>query len=95
MAGRPIPMDRRDVPIGPAELAIRPHAVQLRPAGGDGIPGSVVRATYAGDHMEYDVRLAGTETTVFAIDTHVATPLAIGADVSVHLDPTGLCLLPV
>jgi iron(III) transport system ATP-binding protein len=86
----------RGLGIGKADLAIRPHAVQLFPGsdGGDA-RGTVRRAVYGGDHMEYDVLLQGYSEAVFVIDQNVSGPWAEGSDVSVRFSATGLSLLPV
>ncbi len=78
---------------GPAELAVRPQAVQLATSG-DGMPARVAKAAYLGSHMEYEVSLDGVEKPVFVIAPDVAHPLAAGAAVTVRLDPTGMALVP-
>jgi len=82
--------------IGKADLAIRPHAVQLFDGsdGGSDTRGTVRRTVYGGDHMEYDVLLTGFTDTVFVIDQNVSAPWPEGHDVSVRFSPTGLSLLP-
>jgi iron(III) transport system ATP-binding protein len=85
-------LPRRGLDAGAAELAIRPHAVHLTP--GDGT-GTIRRAVYGGDHMEYDVALTGFEETVFVVDTNVSAPLAEGLAVTVTFSPLGMSLLPV
>jgi iron(III) transport system ATP-binding protein len=84
------------VGTGAAELAIRPHAARLssdRP--GDGtLCGTVRRAIYAGDHMEYDVALAGFPDPLFVVDDRVATPFQVGETVGITLMQSGLALLP-
>ncbi len=65
-------------PDGPVQVAVRPHAVKLE-RGGTG--GTVRRATYLGDHLEYEV-----ETPLgplFVVSTALATPLKAGDAVSV------------
>ncbi len=86
----------RELAIGAADLAIRPHAALLS----DGAPepntlrGTIRRAVYIGDHMEYDVTLDGFSESLFVVDARVATPFAAGAAVGVTLVPSGLALLP-
>ena len=83
--------------VGRAELAIRPHAVHLsRDTGGSAglTHGIVRRAVYGGDHMEYDVAVGGFAEPVFAVDTNVSAPFAMGDVVIVTFSPTGLALLP-
>ena len=83
----------RGIRPGRAELAIRPHAAQLNDHGGQ-LHGTIRRAVYAGDHMEYDVALGGYTDTLFVIDPQVATPRAIDSAVGIDLLVTGLALLP-
>ncbi len=40
---------------GRTQLAVRPAAIALAPPGGDGLAGSVRRAGFVGNHMEYEV----------------------------------------
>ena len=86
-------LPRRGLDIGEAELAIRPHTVHLS-VDSDGLRGTIRRAVYGGDHMEYDVTISGFEETVFVVDTNVAAPLASGRTVGVTFSPLGLSLLP-
>jgi iron(III) transport system ATP-binding protein len=88
-------LPRRGLGIGPAGLAIRPHAVRLSGNAADGasLRGTIQRAVYAGDHMEYDIALDGFSDTLFAIDAQVGAPLAKGAAVGVGLATSGLALL--
>jgi iron(III) transport system ATP-binding protein len=81
---------------GRAELAIRPHAVHLSSdAGGQGVlRGTIRRAVYGGDHMEYDVVLDGFVETIFVVDTNVSAPWRQGDLVRVTLSEAGLSLLP-
>lgn len=90
-------LPRRGLEIGGAELAIRPHAVRLsRYLDERGGPrGTIRRAVYGGDHMEYDVTVVEFTWTIFVTDTNVSAPFAEGDEVSVTFSPTGLSLLPV
>ncbi|MCU0983482.1 MAG: ABC transporter ATP-binding protein [Acetobacteraceae bacterium] len=40
---------------GRMSLAVRPEAITLSPPGGTGLPGTVRRAVFVGNHMEYEV----------------------------------------
>jgi iron(III) transport system ATP-binding protein len=95
--GATLPLPRRGLEPGPVELAIRPHAVRLsRVIDGNATPrGTIRRAVYGGDHMEYDVLVNGFPATVFVVDTAVSAPFAEGEEVSVTFSSTGLSLLPV
>jgi iron(III) transport system ATP-binding protein len=89
-------LPRRGLGIGKAELAIRPHAVCLSRYMGasDGPRGTIRRAVYGGDHMEYDVTVSEFTWTLFVVDSHVSAPFAEGDEVCVTFSPTGLALLP-
>jgi hypothetical protein len=89
-------LPRRGLPAGNAELAIHPHAVHLSPdADGQGaLLGTIRRAVYGGDHMEYDVMLDGFTETIFVVDTNVAAAWPEGGPVCVTLSEAGLSLLP-
>jgi iron(III) transport system ATP-binding protein len=97
LGGLMLRLPARGVGTGPAEIAIRPHAVQLSAegAGGHALRGAVLRAVYGGDHMEYEVSLEGFAEPVFVVDPHVAAPLPAGLAVGVTLSETGVALLPV
>jgi iron(III) transport system ATP-binding protein len=90
-------LPRRGLMVGPAELAIRPHAAHLAPGApaANSLRGAIRRAVYGGDHMEYDVTLDGFSESLFVIDASVAAPFAVGTAVDVTLATSGLALLPV
>jgi iron(III) transport system ATP-binding protein len=89
-------LPRRGLPAGPAALAIRPHAVRMTPAptAGSALAGTIQRAVYGGDHMEYEVAVDGFASSLFVVDTDVAAPLAAGSTVEIALAGSGLSLLP-
>jgi iron(III) transport system ATP-binding protein len=89
-------LPRRGQVIGRAELAIRPHSVRLSTdAGGHGVlRGTIRRAIYGGDHMEYDVAVDGLAETIFVVDMNVSAPLQEGGRVRLTLAEAGLSLLP-
>ncbi|MBK7857281.1 MAG: ABC transporter ATP-binding protein [Archangiaceae bacterium] len=73
-----LPTTRAD---GPVQLAIRPHAIQLAP----GNDATVQRATYLGDHLEYDVE--SPLGRLFVVSHALSAPLKAGDKVSVTLQP--------
>jgi iron(III) transport system ATP-binding protein len=89
-------LPRRGQAVGRADLAIRPHAVQLSSgAGGQGmLRGTIRRAVYGGDHMEYDVVIDGFAESIFVVDTNVSAPWPRGGLVRITLSEAGLSLLP-
>ena len=88
-------LPHRDLPDGPAELAVRPRSFRLRPgapSAGEGA-GTIRKAAYLGDHMEYEVALDGVPGDHLVVDPAVGAPLAEGAPVAVSLDPAGAVLV--
>ena len=75
---------------GPALLAIRPTAIGW----GDALQGRIAKAAYLGSHMEYEIAVSGVQEPLFAIVHDVAHPRAIGADVGLGFDLSGLALVP-
>ena len=80
----------RDLPPGPATLAVRPSRIVI---GDDaGISAKVAKATYVGVRMEYT--LTGAFGQVFAVHDDVDDPLEPGADVKMAFAERGPVLLP-
>jgi len=74
---------RTPFPPGAAvTLALRPEAIELRPAGSDGAAGKVVARYYSGSIIDYRVALHGGET--LHVQTFPNVRLAEGDRVSVH-----------
>ena len=77
---------------------IRPEAVRLSPledSGRNAIAGTVLRATYLGSVMEYEVELPGTEpVTVHIPNPFERDPLPPGAETELRFLPEGLHFLP-
>ncbi len=96
LGGTTLRLPNRGLDTGPAEIAIRPHAPRL--TGGTPEPntlnGTIRRAVYGGDHMEYDVTIDGFSEPLFVVDARVASPYVVGAGVGIALTPSGLALLP-
>jgi iron(III) transport system ATP-binding protein len=88
-------LPHRDVPIGAAELAIRPEALLVGgDGGGDSLRCRVAKAAYLGSHMEYWVLAEGLEKELFVIAPEVAAPLRAGQEVPVRLAPHGIAVVP-
>ena len=82
---------------GKYDIMVRPEGVRLSPAGsGLGhLKGTVIRSTYLGSLMEYEVDLPGTEPlTVHIPNPFERNPLAPGAAAELTLIPEGLHFLP-
>jgi iron(III) transport system ATP-binding protein len=77
---------------GPVKLAVRPHAVRLSADGA--LKGRVERATYLGDHLEYEVSTdAGL---LFVVCAMPAAEVSTGEAVGVTFDAArgGVAILP-
>jgi iron(III) transport system ATP-binding protein len=80
----------RDLPVGPATLAVRPSRIVI---GADtGIAATVAKATYVGVRMEYT--LVGDFGQVFAVQEDVDDPLEPGTEVKMAFATRGPVLLP-
>ncbi len=87
-----ITIPHRGIAAGDIEVAIRPEAVGLRPAGATPLAGVVRKASYLGGVMEYTVDTA--IGALFVIDGAVDRPLAVGAGVAVDLARHGVIAIP-
>ncbi len=96
LGGTTLSLPSRGLNIGPAELAIRPHAPRLTSGSAEPntLNGTIRRAVYGGDHMEYDVAIEGFTEPLFVVDMGAALPRAVGATVGIALTASGLALLP-
>lgn len=76
---------------GKARLAVRPGRIQLHPAGApNSIEGLLLKTTYAGTHMEYQVETASGALFVVSTVEHEFTK---GQQVSVAMAETGPVLI--
>ncbi|UFN49185.1 ABC transporter ATP-binding protein [Roseomonas sp. OT10] len=89
-------LPHRGLADGPAELAVRPQCLRLTPgaATADAVPGTVRKAAYLGDHMEYEVVLEGVPDDVLVIDPDVLSALPEGSAVGVRIDADGAVVVP-
>ena len=86
-------LPHRGLGAGPVELAIRPEAVELSPGASEGaIAGTVMKATYLGNHIEYIVACELGE--LFVVDGRVDAPIAPDTAVSITLAERGVTLVP-
>ena len=76
---------------GAAQLAIRPEAIRLQTVGGDGLPGTVGKATYLGNHIEYSVATEIGE--LFIVDSDVGRYVDAGSSVTVTFADHGVYLV--
>jgi iron(III) transport system ATP-binding protein len=85
-------LPHRGLPDGGIEVAIRPEAIEFRPAGSPGIPAEVRKAAYLGQLMEYT--LATPIGELFVISTAVDRPLATGQALTIALADHGVVVIP-
>ncbi len=84
---------RRGCSAGTAHVAIRPEAFRLSTAkdDGEGLTGTVQKATYLGNHMEYRVETEIGE--LFVVDPSIESPFPTGVAVSIGLATHGVTLI--
>jgi iron(III) transport system ATP-binding protein len=88
-----VDLPRRNIKAGPTKLAVRPDAFHLSTQpGASGLAGRVVKASYLGGHVEYDVE--SPVGTLFVIEHGRAVPLAPGTPVSITLADRGVSIVP-
>ncbi|WP_425038301.1 ABC transporter ATP-binding protein [Primorskyibacter sp. S187A] len=80
----------RDLPPGPATLAVRPSRVLIGQE--RGIDAEIAKATYVGVRMEYTLK--GAFGQVFAVQDDVDNPLEPGTAVKMSFTERGPVLLP-
>ena len=85
-------LEHRGLPDGAIDVAIRPEAIELRPAGATPLAGAVTKAIYLGSVMEYAI--ATSIGPLFVVDYHVERPYAAGDAVSVAFATHGVVALP-
>ncbi|MFZ1470828.1 MAG: ABC transporter ATP-binding protein [Paracoccaceae bacterium] len=85
-------LPHRGLPLGPAQLAVRPSRIRLLAGAGDGVAAVIDKATYVGNRMEYTVTAAFG--TIFATAEDVTRPFAIGDAVTISFAASGPVLIP-
>ncbi len=81
----------RDLPAGPATLAIRPHRLRVVDAGAGRLPGRIVRAAYIGHRAEYMISTPWGE--LLAFDPEVGEMWRREAVVGVDFDAAAAIVL--
>jgi len=92
IGGARIALPHRGVPDGIVALSIRPESITLGPAGNSPLAGTVRKAAYLGNVMEYTVDTAIGE--LFAVSHAVNAPLTAGERVAVHFAAHGVVVIP-
>ncbi len=85
-------LPHRGIALGEVDIAIRPEAIRLsRDRAGEGISGTVSKATYLGNHLEYSVDCPLGE--LFVIDHQVGDLAPPGTAVSITMADRGVTLV--
>ena len=93
IAGIGTQLPRRGLTSGDANVAIRPQSICFSESGTKGsIPGTILKASYLGDHMEYTVDCALGE--LFVIDYQMETIQDSGSSVYITFLTRGVSLVP-
>ncbi|MCP8937971.1 ABC transporter ATP-binding protein [Alsobacter sp. SYSU M60028] len=89
-------LPRRGATAGPIKLAVRPDALRLAPADGDGagrgVDGRVAKAAYLGKQREYTV--ATPVGDLFIVDSGRTPARLVDAPVRVAFSDSGIVVLP-
>jgi iron(III) transport system ATP-binding protein len=91
IAGFLVRLPHRGLAPGEVRVAIRPDAIRLHPANGDGIVGRILRAAYVGRSVEYAIETAAGE--LLAILPGLERTFGAGEDVSLSLGSGGVTLV--
>ena len=87
-----VPLAHRGLADGEIDVAIRPEAIHLEPAGTSPLEGIVRKAAYLGYTMEYTIDTG--IGSLFTIDNRTDRPLAVGTTVAVGFAPHGVIAIP-
>jgi iron(III) transport system ATP-binding protein len=89
-----IELPHRGAADGEVQVAIRPESLRIAtsPPAAAHLPGTIRKASYLGERMEYTIETAIGE--LFVVDGAVAQPAAAGAAVYLVLAPHGVAIVP-
>ncbi len=92
VGGVDLTLASRSLAPGPAKVAIRPEAMQLKSGRQPGsLSGRILKSTYLGSHLEYSVE--SSVGKLFVVESDINTPIPKGADVSILLRDHGVILV--
>lgn len=92
VGGYRLKLPARDMQPGPAFLGVRPNRVEIARAGiENALPGTIIRKTYVGNHLEYTVKTDQTE--LFATTSDVDSAFNVADTVSIIFSDRGPVLL--
>jgi iron(III) transport system ATP-binding protein len=88
-------LPHRGIGPGPASLAVRPNAVKMvtGDAAAGGMEGRVVKSSYLGDHMEYQIAIGDPAAELFATSPVVTPAIAEGSIVAIDFDVEKIVLI--
>jgi iron(III) transport system ATP-binding protein len=91
---QPLQLPHRGQGPGPVKMAVRPDAIILsdRSSPAPHIEGRVVKASYLGTHVEYDVE--SPAGPLFVVAYGAKTALKAGTDVAITFADRGICIVP-
>ena len=92
LGGRSFMLPHRELPVGPVVLSIRPEAVLLVADGSAPLSGTIRKAAYLGNVMEYTIDTSAGE--LFAVSSAVEAPLPPGARVGIGFANHGVVAIP-
>ncbi|MFO1312639.1 MAG: ABC transporter ATP-binding protein [Burkholderiales bacterium] len=92
LGGARIALPHHGLPDGPVMLSIRPEAILLVPDGSAPLSGTIRKAAYLGNVMEYTVDTSAGE--LFAVSGAVEAPLSPGTRVGVAFANHGVVAIP-
>jgi iron(III) transport system ATP-binding protein len=86
-------LPHRGAGLGPVKVSVRPESLRMtaEPPAGPAIKGSVAKAAYLGDHMEYTVATALGD--LFVVDRAVTRPIPVGSPVWLELADHGVTVV--
>ena len=85
-------LPHRGLPDGEVSLSIRPESIVLGPEGSAPLAGTIRKAAYLGNVMEYTIDTPAGE--LFAVSNAVEAPFAPGARVGIAFAPHGVVAIP-
>ncbi len=87
-----VSLPARGLSVGPARIAIRPESLLIGPASASGLPGTIRKCAYLGNHLDIMVTTAVGE--LFVIRYGSREMLAPGLPVSLSFAGSGVTLIP-
>jgi iron(III) transport system ATP-binding protein len=87
-------LPHRGQDVGPTKVAVRPDAVLLweRSTPGPALAGRIAKASYLGNHVEYDVECS--LGALFVVNYGQKEALRAGSDVAITFADRGICIIP-